>query len=151
MICFWFLNIMIYDLIKKKRRRHTHTQTIIPKNNDTRCMFCYFMRTEREYELSSFVFVLLCSLQSLYFRAPVMTLQFKNLGFPCFFSGSIASQAMVVELVSLLRPGRRLWACDVSFLAKSLRWKSSVYLINHRKKEHIYICIHFFPERHEEA
>ena len=23
--------------------------TIIPKNNDTRCMFCYFMRTEREY------------------------------------------------------------------------------------------------------
>ena len=31
---------------EKKGEKHTN---IIPKNNDTRCMFCYFMRTEREY------------------------------------------------------------------------------------------------------
>ena len=38
-----------------------------------------------------------------------------------------------------------------AFLAKSLRWKSSVYLINHREtKTHLYVYM-FFPERHEEA
>lgn len=69
---------------------------------------------------------------------PVMTLQCKNLGFPCFFSGSvlwfcsIASQAMAV-----LRLCGCKW-CQL-FWQSHRRWKSSVYLINHRKKKNTFI------------
>ena len=79
----------------------------------------------------------------------------KNLGFPCFFSGSIASQAMVVELVSLLRLSSleggicagpaAVGFVMPAFLAKT-KCKSSVYLMNHRKKKNIYmyVCIYIF-------